>query len=74
MQLWQRMRSAYRFWSTDDRFKWGARNQFVVMAPVMAVVAIICAAVGAWAAAIFCGIAALYMGNWLLKNRGSRKG
>lgn len=64
-----RVRAAYRFWSTDDRFTWGARYQFVVMAPVAAIAAIISAVVGAWPPAIVFAIAASYMGNWLVKDR-----
>ena len=69
MQMWERVRAAYRFWSTDERFNSAARKQFIMMAPVSAVIAIICAAGGAWGAAIVFAIAAAYMGNWLGKNR-----
>lgn len=63
------LKAAYRFWSTDQRFKWGAQNQFIVMAPVAAGLAIFGAVVHQWGAAFVFGLAAAYMGNWLLKNR-----
>jgi type IV secretory pathway TrbD component len=67
--MFRRLKAVYRFWSTDERFKWGARNQFVVMAPVAAGLAIFGAVVQQWLAAFVFGLAAAYMGNWLLKNR-----
>jgi len=69
--LFRQLRSAFHFWSTDERFKWGARYQFVFMAPVATVAAIISAALGAWPPAILFAIAAAYMGSWLWRNRGN---
>jgi Flp pilus assembly protein TadB len=64
-----RLRAAYRFWSTDERFAWGARYQFVVMCPVAAIAAIALAVVGAWLPAVVFAIAAVYMGHWLVQDR-----
>jgi hypothetical protein len=65
----RRARAAYRFWSSDERFTFGARYQFVVMCPVAAIAAIVSAAVGAWLPAIVFAIAAAYMGRWLVNDR-----
>jgi hypothetical protein len=67
-----RVRAAYRFWSTDERFSRGARYQFIVMGPFCAIAAVVCAVVAAWLPAIVFGIGAAYMGNWLVKDRRRR--
>jgi hypothetical protein len=67
-----RVRRAYRFWSTDERFSFGARNQFVVMGPFCAIAAVVSALVGAWLPAVLFAVGAAYMGNWLIKDRRRR--
>jgi hypothetical protein len=69
-----RLRGAYRFWSTDERFSFGARYQFIVVGPFCAIGAVLCAVVGAWPPAVVFGIGAAYMGNWLIKDRRRRSG
>jgi len=65
----RRVKAAYRSWAEHERFASAARYQFVVMCPVSGVAALVLAALGAWLPALVFAVAAVYMGNWLIKNR-----
>jgi hypothetical protein len=69
LSLFGRARAAYRAWSTDKRFAWAARYQFVVAFPVAAIAAILLMVVRAWLPAVVFALAAAYMGNWLWSYR-----